>query len=194
MERAATPFRTSPRVSLSSLSLVSLHQCCSETLGFSFIFLSVWPMKNKHGIQSPKVLVDALRAISWLHGRLGPSTWLALVPRNTSPALAQCGDGTARPASRPPRPAHMAVPLRTATPRHRLTGTSRFRLSAPRRTEPQEKHTGTAARPRRPWPGDGDGRRDLRFSGAGTGTFSFQDRVLPFLTGSVSHCCALYSL
>jgi len=113
---------------------------------------------------------------------LGPSS------AHPSRALAQCGDGIAWPASRPPR-GRRTWPCRYGR-RRLVSGEPAAFGSPPRRTEPQRKHTGTA-RPRRPWSVDGDGRRDHRFSGAGTGTFSFQDRVLPFFTGSVSHCCAL---
>ena len=84
-------------------------------------------MKNKHGIQSPKSPGRGAAC-----RRLGPwtswtcqSTRLALVPHPTSRALAQCGDGTARSASRPPR-GRRTWPCRYGR-RCLVTGTSRFR-------------------------------------------------------------------
>ena len=116
------------------------------------------------------------------------STRLALVPHPTSRALAQCGDGTARSASRPPR--GRRTWLCRYGRRRLVSGEPAAFGSPPRRTEPQRKHTGTA-RPRRPWPVDGDGRRDIRFSGAGREPFPFRTGCFLFLQvpcGTVAPC------
>ena len=118
-----------PCVLVISISSISTPTCRSETLGFSFYF----PQCLTHEKQA----WNSVAQESWSRrcvptaGSLDkldmPIHTVGLGPSSAHPsrALAQCGDGIARPASRPPR-GRRTWPCRYGR-RCLVTGTSRFR-------------------------------------------------------------------